>query len=701
MKKILFAVVATALVPVIALAGSTINPTVPAANSPISSAPIRNNFQAAYNDINSINNNYSGALAPSNPGTSQFWRDTSTSPTTLRIYDGSQWLAWGKLDSVGHSWSAVGTWQGSAVAPAYGGTGQDFSAANGVLYFTAGVASVGTAPPSSIPPPTPSTLGGVFSKAAVSNQFLTQVGTDGTISAAQPGFSNLSGVASSGQLSGSYTGITGVGTVTAGTWSASTVGVPYGGTGATSLTANGVLYGNGVSAVSALALNATATNKYLQQVSSGAPSWQQIALSDLSDASSIVTLTGSQILSNKTLVDPTITTSAAGANGTINFFDSNVTVGRASTTLSLYGRDGVSITSNTGGNITLTAGTGRVVDIASDMTTHGITWPGSGGVNNSGDVTIGNSRALKLTGSSSGTITVQPQAAAGTFNFNLPITAGTSGYVLTSAGGGSSPMTWTQLASVATSGSASDLSTGTVPDARFPATLPAISGVNLTNLNATNLASGTVASARVSGSYTGITGTGTLTAGATGAGFTVAVGTSTVTGVLPAANGGAGTITGALKANGSGTVSQAACADLSNAGSGCSQTVTGKTAFTPVLQFNGGSTGMTGTFEGKYVVSGDHVTVWIHIALTNKGSSTGTAFIANLPFNIANDTAQNGTQCSPIGYGGNMTGGTAPYYPYLSGTNGFLRINDAVGGNVTDANFTNTSEIVFTCSYMK
>ncbi len=40
-------------------------------------------------------------------------------------------------------------------------------------------------------------------------------------------------------------------------------------------------------------------------------------------------------------------------------------------------------------------------------------------------------------------------------------------------------------------------------------------------------------------------------------------------GVLAAARGGAGTINGALKANGSGTVSQAACADLSNGGTAC------------------------------------------------------------------------------------------------------------------------------------
>jgi hypothetical protein len=43
---------------------------------------------------------------------------------------------------------------------------------------------------------------------------------------------------------------------------------------------------------------------------------------------------------------------------------------------------------------------------------------------------------------------------------------------------------------------ASNLSSGTVPDARFPATLPAASGVNLTALNATNLGSGTIPDAR-------------------------------------------------------------------------------------------------------------------------------------------------------------------------------------------------------------
>jgi hypothetical protein len=53
---------------------------------------------------------------------------------------------------------------------------------------------------------------------------------------------------------------------------------------------------------------------------------------------------------------------------------------------------------------------------------------------------------------------------------------------------------------------ASNLSSGTVPDARFPATLPAASGANLTSLNASNLASGTVPDARFPATLPAISG---------------------------------------------------------------------------------------------------------------------------------------------------------------------------------------------------
>jgi len=87
--------------------------------------------------------------------------------------------------------------------------------------------------------------------------------TNIAISASQ----TTSGTFSSSLLSGSYTGITGVGTLTAGTWNASTIGVPYGGTGAITLT--GYVKGSGTSAFTASAtvpttdLSGTITNAQL------------------------------------------------------------------------------------------------------------------------------------------------------------------------------------------------------------------------------------------------------------------------------------------------------------------------------------------------------------------------------------------------------------------------------------------------------
>jgi GDSL-like Lipase/Acylhydrolase family len=54
----------------------------------------------------------------------------------------------------------------------------------------------------------------------------------------------------------------------------------------------------------------------------------------------------------------------------------------------------------------------------------------------------GSFKNVSLVGQASGIISILPQAAAGTYNYNLPITAGTAGQVQASGGGGSSPMTW-------------------------------------------------------------------------------------------------------------------------------------------------------------------------------------------------------------------------------------------------------------------
>jgi hypothetical protein len=78
---------------------------------------------------------------------------------------------------------------------------------------------------------------------------------------------------------------------------------------------------------------------------------------------------------------------------------------------------------------------------------------------------------------------------------------------------------------------ASNLDSGTVPDARFPATLPAASGVNLTSLNASNLASGTLPDARFPA---------TLPA-SNGSALTDLEATNITTGLVPTARLGTGT----------------------------------------------------------------------------------------------------------------------------------------------------------------
>jgi len=52
---------------------------------------------------------------------------------------------------------------------------------------------------------------------------------------------------------------------------------------------------------------------------------------------------------------------------------------------------------------------------------------------------------ISLSGNTSGVVAIQPQAAAGTYNFNLPTGAGTSGQPLLSGGGGATAMTFGTL----------------------------------------------------------------------------------------------------------------------------------------------------------------------------------------------------------------------------------------------------------------
>jgi hypothetical protein len=103
--------------------------------------------------------------------------------------------------------------------------------------------------------------------------------------------------------------------------------------------------------------------------------------------------------------------------------------------------------------------------------------------------------SLALNGSSAGTVTIKPQASAGTYNFNLPITAGSSGQVLTSSGGGGNAMSWftpARFRVVATAVNFNSANTDTpITVTPFVATRYAVGGVRLNNAN-TSISTATV-----------------------------------------------------------------------------------------------------------------------------------------------------------------------------------------------------------------
>jgi hypothetical protein len=142
-----------------------------------------------------------------------------------------------------------------------------------------------------------------------------QITAAANVSIAISGSQITSGTIGSAYISGSYTGITGVGTLTAGTWNGSTIGVAYGGTGTTTSTGSGnVVLSNSPTLTTpnlGTPSTITLTNATGLPLSTGVTGTLPIANGGTGTTTS--TGTGSVVLSNSpTLVTPALGTPASG-----------------------------------------------------------------------------------------------------------------------------------------------------------------------------------------------------------------------------------------------------------------------------------------------------------------------------------------------------------------------------------------------------
>jgi hypothetical protein len=233
-----------------------------------------------------------GTVAPTNGGTGV------NTVTTGDLLYGSASNTWSKLPigaaykslSVNGAgtqveWNAVALDQSGAVSGSLpvgnGGTGINSYAQGEMLYAN-----------------TTTSLDKVTANTTTTKKFLSQTG-NGTAGLAptwaQPAASDITGLAPSAttdttdasnitsgtlgvaRLSGSYTGITGVGTLTVGTWNATTIAAAYGGTGFASYAVGDLLYADTTTSLAKLA-DVAVGNALISGGVAAAPSYGKIGL---------------------------------------------------------------------------------------------------------------------------------------------------------------------------------------------------------------------------------------------------------------------------------------------------------------------------------------------------------------------------------------------------------------------------------------
>lgn len=344
-------------------------------------------------------------------GAAPAWSTVSKSDVGLGSVENtalSTWVGSTAITTLGSISS--GTWQGTAVAIAYGGTGATTKAAGfnalspvttlGDLIFgdaansnarlagnttatrqflrQTGTGAVSAAPawdtlangdiPSALTGKTYNALtltantvgfsvaGGTTSKTLTVNNSLTLSGTDASSlnigAGGTLGSAAFTATTAYAPAAGSNSIVT-VGTITAGTWTGSTIGISYGGTGATTssgafnalspvTTLGDLIYGSGTNTNARLAGNTSTTKQFLVQTGDGtvsaAPAWGSLANADVPAALTGKTYDGLTLTANVTGF------SVAGGSTTAKTLTVN-------NNLTLAGTDGSSLDIGAGGTL--------------------------------------------------------------------------------------------------------------------------------------------------------------------------------------------------------------------------------------------------------------------------------------------------------------------------------------------------------------